>query len=112
MSRKKSKRIVPILQYSVRSFKEYEIIADLPGTKELVFSNLVAAISESIETKKKAADIFLVDYDNYISLKRNSWENSLNKAIEYYSSIEVEDYEMCQKCINLINKINTNVVVK
>lgn len=112
MSRKKSKRTVPVLHYTVRSFKEYEIIADLPGTKELVFSNLIAAISESIENKKQAADIFLVDYDNYISLKKNSWEHSLNKAIEYYSSDEVEDYEMCQKCINLINKINSSIVVK
>jgi hypothetical protein len=110
MKSKKSKRVVPVICYNVKSFKEYELIAELPNTKKLVFTNLVDAISESIHSGKKSASIFMMDSDHIVSLDKSKWKYSLEKAIEFYSSEGVEDYEMCQECLNLIDRIDNNVL--
>jgi hypothetical protein len=105
MKRKSKKRIVPLLNYNVNSFNDYQIICNSMDTRKIVFNNLVDAIEDSIKTKKREASIFMIDFDHYVSLGSNSWERSLKTAIEFFSSDEIEDYEMCQKCVSLIDKI-------
>lgn len=110
MKNKSKKRIVPILNYNVKSFKEYELISELSDTKKLVFNNLVAAIEESLNGNKKSASIFMIDFDHFISLNKDKWKNGLQRAIDFFSSPDVENYEMCQKCLELIERIDPNVV--
>jgi hypothetical protein len=105
MKRKSKKRIVPLLNYNVRSFNDYQIICNSVDTRRLVFNNLVAAIEDSINSKKKEASIFMIDFDHYVSLGSKSWEKSLKTAIDFFSSEEIEDYEMCQRCLLIIEKI-------
>jgi hypothetical protein len=93
MKRKSKKRIVPLLNYNVRSFNDYQIICNSVDTRRLVFNNLVAAIEDSINSKKKEASIFMIDFDHYVSLGSKSWEKSLKTAIDFFSSEEIEDYE-------------------
>ncbi len=99
------KRIVPILNYNVASFKEYELVADSAETKKVVFINLVEAINSSITQNKKTADIFLIDEENYVSLDKEMWKNSLLNAISFFSSDEIEDYESCQKCQEILKSL-------
>jgi hypothetical protein len=106
MKGKSKKRVVPYLNYNVKSFNDYQYISDLSETKALIFKNLIEAIEDGIEKNKKEASIFMVDYDHYVSLNKNSWKSSLTAAIRYYSNSEKEEYEMCQKCVDLINRID------
>jgi len=108
MARKKqrpNRRIVPFLSYNVSSFKEYELIADSPETKKVVFNNLIDAIYNSMSYNKTTADIFLVDEENYVSLEREQWKDSLANAISFFSSEEVEDYESCHKCQQILKNL-------
>lgn len=109
MARKKKqipkRRIVPILNYNVSSFKEYEIIAESSETKKIVFLNLVEAIHNSMSYNKKTADIFLLDEENYVSLDKDQWKACLDNAIQFFSSEEVEDYESCHKCQQILKNL-------
>jgi hypothetical protein len=107
MKRKAKKRIVPVLNYYVNSFNDYQTICDMPDTRKLVLSNLVDAIEDSMKSKRSEASIFMLDFENYVSLGKNSWKKSLKAAIEFFSSEGVEDYETCQKCVELIDKIDS-----
>lgn len=107
MKGKSKKRVVPFLNYNVKSFTDYEYISDLSETKALVFKNLIEAIEDGVDKNKKEACIFMVDYDHYVSLNKKSWRNGLTAAIKYYSNSEKEEYEMCQKCVDLINRIDS-----
>lgn len=100
------RRIVPILNYNANSPKEYEAISDSNETKKIVFSNLIDAIRSSVNYNKKTADIFLLDEDNYVSLDKDKWKSSLKNAIEFFSSEEIEDYESCHKCQEILKSLD------
>jgi hypothetical protein len=102
---KNNKRIVPFLNYNVRSFKDYETISESVDTKKIIFKNTVDAISHSIENKKTSADIFLIGLDYRLVLNKNKWKESLQNAIDFFSSDSIEDYEACQKCKALMDKL-------
>lgn len=105
MGRKTKKRIVPILNYNVRNFNDYQLLCNSNDTKKIVFANLIDAIEDSIKNKKSDASIFMIDFDNYVTLHKRSWKKSLKSAIEFFSSEEIENYELCKKCTDLIEKI-------
>lgn len=110
MKRKNKKRIVPLLKYNVRGFSDYQLLCNSIDTKKLVFKNLIDAIEDSINNRKKDASIFMIDFDHYVSLNNKNWKKSLNSAIEFFSSEEVEDYESCKKCVDLIAVIDFGTV--
>jgi sRNA-binding regulator protein Hfq len=106
MKKKATKRIIPILKYNVRSFNEYQVLCDSTDTKKIVYKGLIDAIEDSIKRNKKEASIFMIDVDHYVSLNNKNWKSALINAIDFYSSEEIENYEMCQKCVDLINSID------
>lgn len=102
---KSKKRIVPFLHYTVSDFYEYDQLSEMNETKDVVYKNLCEAIRHSIQNKKDTADIFMINSEEYIALNRDKWKKSLEKAIEFYSQEEIQDYESCKACQELINKI-------
>ena len=101
----KRRREVPFLNYDVNTFQDYETISKYSETKEIVFINLMDAISHSVTKKRNTADIFMLTDDKCITLEKDKWADSLQEAIYFFSSEEVEDYEKCKKCLELIDKI-------
>jgi hypothetical protein len=104
--RNKSKKLtVPFLHYTVRDFYEYDQLSEMNETKDVVFKNLYEAIKHSIQAKKETADIFMINNEEYVVLNKDKWKNSLEKAIQFYSQEEIQDYESCKLCQDLINKL-------
>jgi hypothetical protein len=101
----KKKRVVPFLSYSVREFSEYDQISEMPETQQIVFDNLIEAISFSVSKNKEQADIFKLTENNSVSLSKDKWVGALNKAIEFYSDPEMENYEKCKQCKDIIDKL-------
>jgi len=102
----KKKRLVPFLNYTVNEFSEYKEISQMPETQKIVFDNMIEAIKFSLESKKESADIFKLNEDSAVSLSKDKWIPSLEKAITFYSDPEREDYEKCNQCIELIEKMS------
>jgi hypothetical protein len=50
----------------------------------------------------------MMDLDHLLTLEKNKWGTSLQNAIEFFSSEDIQDYETCQRCVQLIEKINPN----
>lgn len=102
----KKKRVVPFLNYTVRDFSDYSEISAMPETQKIVFDNLIEAIKFSIQKKKDYAEIFKLSEDSSVSLSKDKWEPALRKAIEYYSRPEMEDYEKCKQCTDIIDNLS------
>jgi hypothetical protein len=100
------RRKIPIFKVVMNGREDYSQLTEIPEIIEVVIEETVIAIKDGIEKNKKEASIFMVDYDHYVSLNKNSWKSSLTAAIRYYSNSEKEEYEMCQKCVDLINSID------
>lgn len=99
------KRIVPILNYHVRDFQEYDSLASMKETKTLVFKNLLEAVKQSLISKKDTADIFLLNTEICVVLDKSKWKPSLENAIDFFSQEGIEDYEICKACKEIINKL-------
>jgi hypothetical protein len=102
---KHKKRIVPFLNYNVRDFSDYDTLSKTTELKKIVFSSLYEAIKDSIACRKENADIFMINQDEYVVLNKDKWKDSLQKAIEFFSTEEIQDYESCKLCKDLINKL-------
>lgn len=100
------KRVVPFLNYAVRNFSDYNDISDMGETQKIIFDNLVEAITFSLSKNKNQADIFKLNEDFCVTLEKEKWATSLQKAIEFYSSSDVEDYEKCKQCRDIIEKLS------
>lgn len=75
--------------------------------KDVVYNRIFDSIKFGINNNLKEVVIFeLGDTSTYLDLMKEDWINSLNNCLFYFS--EVEDYEKCLECQNLIKKINTN----
>ena len=40
-----------------------------------------------------------------ITLLRDDWIKGLNKAIKYFEKPEIEQYEKCKRCLDIINHL-------
>jgi hypothetical protein len=101
----KKKRVVPFLNYTVNEFQEYDIISSMPETRKIVFDNMLEAIKFSLEKNKEEAEIFKLNEDSAVSLNKKKWGVALEKAIEFYSDPELEDYEKCIQCKEIMKTI-------
>jgi hypothetical protein len=80
----------------------------LRDNKWLICSLIVEGVKKSLDEGLESLIIFRLinPLDNFIlttDLKKNDWEESLKKCLEYYESIE--EYEMCDKIIKLLKTI-------
>lgn len=74
--------------------------------KKKIFSQLIEAIEESIIGNKKQIYIKklkIMEEEIDVIAKKDEWDTVLEKARTFFESIE--DYEMCQKCKSVQDKI-------
>ena len=87
-------RRIPIFEYN----------EELSSKKFQVYKSLIDGVTEAIKENKK--EIKLCEVKNsgiFITVEKENWKNSLDKALEYY--ISTEEYEECSKIKNLIDKL-------
>ena len=89
------KRHIPVI-----SFNELE----LKQKKRQVYNSLVEGVTEAFETNSNEVKLCEVKYANtYLTVHKDNWSGSLAKAMNFY--IENEQYEVCSKIKNLIDKL-------
>ena len=89
------KRHIPVI-----SFNELE----LKQKKRQVDNSLVEGVTEAFETNSNEVKLCEVKYANtYLTVHKDNWSGSLAKAMNFY--IENEQYEVCSKIKNLIDKL-------
>ena len=91
----KKKRHIPVV-----TFNELELKQKQPQ----VYRSLIEGIAEAIKDKTEEIKLCEVKYANtYLTVHKDAWSGSLAKAMDFY--IKNEQYEVCGKIKNLINKI-------
>lgn len=102
-NQKKTRRL-PELSYTIHRFTDYQSITDRKQTKAFIFMNMIRAVTEGIESNKDTVDMFKLGGSNArVMLERKSWKKSLTSALSFFT--EIENYETCQTCKDLIDKI-------
>ena len=94
------------------SFQYSDILFKSPKTQEKIYTTVYEKVSEGIKKKSPKVKLFdvLDDTSNNhmfytVELKPNKYKENLLSALEYFRGEEVENYEMCQKCKDLIDKL-------
>ena len=88
-------RKIPII-----SLEDFETKAKKPLMMKTLVSNIAKGIKEDLESVNIAE---IKHTDIILSVPKTEWKGGLEKAIEYY--IKTEEYEVCSKIQNLINKL-------
>ena len=88
-------RKIPII-----SLEDFETKAKKPLMMKTLVLNIASGIKEDLESVNIAE---IKHTDIILSVPKNEWKGGLEKAIEYY--IKTEEYEVCSKIQNLINKL-------
>ena len=88
-------RKIPII-----SLEDFETKAKKPLMMKTLVSNIASGIKEDLESVNIAE---IKHTDIILSVPKNEWKGGLEKAMEYY--IKTEEYEVCSKIQNLINKL-------
>ena len=98
------KRKVPVFRVNTKPGASYDVLAKVPGLKQVVIEETVLAIKEGIKKKKKSIPIFeIAGSDYYLEIEKDKWKSSLESAINYY--VEHEDYDKCIECRDLISQL-------
>ena len=88
-------RKIPVI-----SLKDFEAKAKKP----IMMKSLVSNIAEGIEYKLESINVAEIkNHDIILSVPKSEWKGGLENAMEYY--IEREEYEICSKIKNLIEKL-------
>ena len=88
-------RKIPII-----SLEDFEAKAKKPLMMKTLVSNIAKGIKEDLESVNIAE---IKHTDIILSVPKAEWKGGLEKAIEYY--IKTEEYEVCSKIQNLINRL-------
>lgn len=100
-----SKRIIPDLYITIQDGTTFDSIKDNLDIQGIIFSNVILGIKEATHYKHKEATIVELNSSrNYITLTRDKWRISLEKAQNYFTNIE--DYETCVDIKKLIELNN------
>jgi hypothetical protein len=101
-----AKRIIPNLYVTLESEEDYNLLSNNEHVIDIILGSGVLGIKDANKLQKKEAIIVeLNSSGNYVSLPREKWQQSLEKAQQYY--IESEDYEVCADIQKLIESINS-----
>lgn len=101
-----AKRAIPNLYITVQEGIDFKAIQENKQVQEIVFNSVVDGIKKAAKTNKKEATIMeLNSSGNYISINRENWKSSLEKAQTYFA--DLEQYEMCADIQKIIESINS-----
>jgi len=81
----------------------------LVKNKDVVYSAILESI-DKVYLKGEIDKLDVLEIDNvgektYITLEKSQWIRALNQAIEFFERSDVEEYEKCAKCLNIINHL-------
>jgi hypothetical protein len=74
------------------------------NSKKLIYKSLIEGVSEAMEENRTKVRICEIKNQNvYVTVEKEDWKTSLDRALEFY--ISKEEYEECSKIKNLIDKL-------
>src|SRR5258706_2140901 len=83
----KNKRIIPILNFKVNKLEDYQHLTNKEDIKQVVFDNLIVAVSEGLDKNKKDVNLFQLKNSNcFINLDKSKWKNTLVKAKDFFQN--------------------------
>lgn len=98
------KRKVPLFKIHIGQGATYSQLTEIPGMKDIVIGELVAAVKDAIKYKRKKTNLFEVAGSGYyIELKKEQYKSLLETALEYFS--KKEEYDRCIECRDLIKEL-------
>lgn len=101
-----SKRILPNLYITINKGFGFDTIQNNSTIQKVVYRNVVLGIQEA--TRKKHKNAVIVELNSSgkcVTLPRESWKKSLEKAQGYF--VALEDYETCVGIKKLIESIDS-----
>tara|TARA_B100000963_G_scaffold176268_1_gene153306 strand:- start:9920 stop:10222 length:303 start_codon:yes stop_codon:yes gene_type:complete len=79
----------------------------LVQNKDVVYSALLDSIEKHyLDLNKNNVDVLKIrarDKTTHITLLRKDWARGLKKAIKYFEKPNIEQYEKCKRCLDIIN---------
>ena len=101
-----AKRVIPNLYIAVQEGTDFSAIQGNSQIQEILFNSVVEGIKVAAKTNKREATIIeLNSSGNYISITRENWKLSLEKAQTYFANLE--QYEVCMDIQKIIESINS-----
>jgi len=98
------KRIIPNICVHFVEGSDLSVLQENEHVKDIVLGSVVIGIIEAVKLRKKDATIVeLNSSGNYISIPKENWKQSLEKAQQYY--IKLEEYEICADIQKLIESL-------
>ena len=98
------KRKIPLFTLYAPDGIDYSNLSKTPEVKKVIIDETLYAIKEGVKKNKKNIPLFEVANSNcYIELEKENWKPTLKNVLDYY--IEVEEYDKCIECRDLINKL-------
>lgn len=99
-----SRRKIPFFRITLSNGATYEQVKSNPHVREIVIEELVKAIKEGINKKKKSVSLFeIYGSGMLLELEKDNWTQSLENALTFF--IEKEDYIKCIEIRDLIKQI-------
>jgi delta-aminolevulinic acid dehydratase/porphobilinogen synthase len=99
-----SRRKIPFFRITLSNGATYEQVKSNPQVRKVVIEELVRAIKEGVNKKKKSVSLFEIHNSGMLlELERNNWKQSLENALTFY--VEKEDYTKCIEVRDLIKQI-------
>lgn len=81
----------------------------LVQNKDVVYTALLDSIEkEYLDSSSSVVDILQINSNSettQITLLRDDWIKGLNKAIKYFEKPEIEQYEKCKRCLDIIDHL-------
>lgn len=93
--------------------KRSDELANYERNKRQIFDRLLSEIEVANSLKRSqiyVKNIKILEEEVDVIAKREEWPVILQKAMTFFENLE--DYEMCQKCMNLQNSLKTKTKKK
>jgi len=99
-----SRRKIPFFRVTLSNGATYEQVKSNPQVRQVVIEELVKAIKEGVNKRKKSVSLFEIHNSGMLlELERDNWKQSLENALTFY--VEKEDYNKCIEVRDLIKQI-------
>ena len=105
-----------MLQKKYMIMKKLEVLEEvsvdevISENEYLVYNAILDEIEKVYKDKKiKKVDVLELIIDGSVSLlpiKREIFKDALVNCLKYFEKPELEEYEKCSKCLNIINYLN------
>ena len=97
-------RQIPVFRLVLDNGVSYEDVQENPYVQEVVMKEVVDAIKDGINRKRRNISLFQINDSNYvIGLDKKQWKPSLESALKYYE--KQEEYNKCSEIVKMMNSL-------